>query len=64
MTYVRNIRMNQPTPWVVQKPANKKTKAKLNTAASKLFFPGQQNMGRTMSQTMKKQQTFGVPGKK
>lgn len=62
--YTKNIRMNQPTPWVIQKPkVTKKAKEKLNTQATKLFFPGQANMGRTLAGE-KNFKTYGVPGKK
>lgn len=47
-----------------QKFLSKKKKAKLNTAATKLFFPGQQNMGRTLSKEAKSTQMVGSPKRK
>lgn len=51
--------------WTVQpkKTVNKKTKAKLNTAAKSAFFPGSVQP-RTLSREMKNNTVFGAPAKK
>lgn len=58
------VNISQSQGWTVKKPVNKKTKAKLNTAAKKTFFNSGVATPVGLAREMRTTKTFGAPSKK